>query len=254
MFKSKLIVASLVSACFALSLSAQAKITVFAAASMTNALNEIAQDYKKMKAEQEIIFSFASSSTLAKQIEQGAPADIFISANTKWLKHLSEKGLTIKATEKVLAGNELVLIAPEKSSLKDINVAKGEWTAELKDSFLSVGDPDHVPAGQYAKEALTNLKLWDKVESKLARGKDVRAALALVEREEAPLGIVYSTDGKVSKNVKIVGVFPAGSYKAVEYPVAILKDRDNAEIRAFFDYLDSAQAKNVLVNYGFSVK
>lgn len=254
MFKSKLIVASLVSACFAFSLSAQAKITVFAAASMTNALNEIAQDYKKMKPEQEIIFSFASSSTLAKQIEEGAPADIFISANTKWLKHLSEKGLTIKATEKVLAGNELVLIAPEKSSLKDINVAKGEWTAELKDSFLSVGDPDHVPAGQYAKEALTNLKLWDKVESKLARGKDVRAALALVEREEAPLGIVYSTDGKVSKNVKIVGVFPAGSYKAVEYPVAILKDRDNAEIRTFFDYLDSAQAKNVLVNYGFSVK
>lgn len=254
MFKSKLIIASLATACLAFSVSAQAKVTVFAAASMTNALNQIAQDYKKGKPEQEIVFSFASSSTLAKQIEQGAPADIFVSANKKWMTHLSDNGLTIKDSEQVLAGNELVLIAPQASQLKDVDVAKGEWIAELKENFLSVGDPDHVPAGQYAKEALTNLKLWDKVEAKLARGKDVRAALALVERAEAPLGIVYSTDGKVSEGVKIVGVFPVGTYKAVEYPVALLKDRDNAESRAFLNYLNSAEAKKVLASYGFSVK
>ncbi|AKD37615.1 hypothetical protein I926_01425 [Pasteurella multocida subsp. multocida OH4807] len=254
MFKLKTITASLTVACLAFSVSAQAKVTVFAAASMTNALNQIAEDYKKMKPEQELVFSFASSSTLAKQIEEGAPADVFLSANTKWMKHLSEKGLTVKATEKVLVGNELVLIAPKASKLNDVDVVKGEWVTELKDSFLSVGDPDHVPAGQYAKEALTNLKLWDKVETKLARGKDVRAALALVERAEAPLGIVYSTDGKVSKGVKIVGVFPAGSYKAVEYPVALLKDRDNAETRAFLTYLESKEAKKVFADYGFAVK
>lgn len=254
MLKSKFIIASLATACLAFSVSAQAKVTVFAAASMTNALNQIAQDYKKAKPEQEIVFSFASSSTLAKQIEQGAPADIFVSANKKWMTHLSENGLTVKDSEQVLAGNELVLIVPQASQLKDVDVAKGGWIAELKESFLSVGDPDHVPAGQYAKEALTNLKLWDKVEAKLARGKDVRAALALVERAEAPLGIVYSTDGKVSEGVKIVGVFPAGTYKAVEYPVALLKDRDSAESRAFLNYLNLAEAKKVLASYGFSVK
>lgn len=146
MLKLKMITVSLATACLAFSLSAQAKVTVFAAASMTNALNQIAEDYKKVKPDQELVFSFASSSTLAKQIEEGAPVDIFVSANTKWMKHLSDKGLTIKDTEKVLVGNELVLIAPEASQLKEVDVAKGEWVAELKDSFLSVGDPDHVPA------------------------------------------------------------------------------------------------------------
>lgn len=251
MLKSKLMI-SLIALGF--TFSAQAKVTVFAAASMTNALNQIAQDYRKIRPEQEIVFSFASSSTLAKQIEQGAPADIFVSANQKWLKHLSDRGFTIKETEKVLAGNELVLIAPKTSQLNEVDVAKGEWISVLKDHFLSVGDPAHVPAGQYAKEALTNLKLWNKVEAKLARGKDVRAALALVERAEVPLGIVYSTDGKVSRGVKIVGIFPAETYNSVEYPVALLKDRDNSETQAFLSYLTSAEAKSVLASYGFSVK
>lgn len=254
MLRCKLLKLSIVTACLMFSLLAQAKITVFAAASMTNALNQIAADYKKIKPEQEIVFSFASSSTLAKQIEQGAPADIFVSANKKWLDYLSAKGFTIEETEKVLAGNELVLIAPLASSLQQVDVAKGEWLTKLQDNFLSIGDPDHVPAGQYAKEALSNLNLWDKVQAKLARGKDVRAALALVERAEVPLGIVYSTDGKVSQRVKIVGVFPVQSYKAVEYPVALLKDRDNSETYAFLSYLTSAEAKSVLARYGFSVK
>jgi len=150
--------------------------------------------------------------------------------------------------------DELVLIAPAKSAVNSVDIAKGEWIKGLKDSYLSVGDPAHVPAGQYAEESLTKLNLWDQVKDKLARAKDVRGALALVERAEAPYGIVYSTDAKVSKDVKAVGVFPKDSYKPVEYPVAILKDHDNADTRDFLNYLESSAAKKIFVEYGFSVK
>ena len=118
-------------------------------------------------------------------------------------------------------GNDLVLIAPAKSAVNSVDIAKGEWINTLKDSYLSVGDPAHVPAGQYAEEALTKLNLWDKVQDRLARAKDVRGALALVERAEAPYGIVYSTDAKISQQVKTVAVFPADSHKPVVYPVSI---------------------------------
>jgi len=150
--------------------------------------------------------------------------------------------------------DELVLIAPAKTAVNSVDIAKGEWIKGLKDSYLSVGDPAHVPAGQYAEESLTKLNLWDQVKDKLARAKDVRGALALVERAEAPYGIVYSTDAKVSNSVKTVGVFPKDSYKPVEYPVAILKDHDNADTRDFLNYLESSAAKKIFVEYGFSVK
>lgn len=238
----------------AVSLSAQAKVTVFAAASMTDTLKQVAEDYKKVNPKEEIVFSFASSSTLAKQIEEGAPADIFISASGKWMKYLSEKGLTVKESEKLLVGNELVLIANKDSQLANVDIAKGEWINALNNSYLSVGDPAHVPAGQYAEEALTKLNLWDKVKNKLARGKDVRAALALVERGETSLGIVYATDAKVSKGVKTVGVFPKDSYKPASYPIAVLKDRKNPETEAFLQYLESDAAKKVYEQYGFSTK
>ncbi|OOF65565.1 molybdate ABC transporter substrate-binding protein [Rodentibacter sp. Ppn85] len=239
---------------FGVSLATSAKVMVFAAASMTDALQNVAADYMKQNPENEVTFSFASSSTLAKQVEEGAPADIFISASNKWMNYLSEKDFTVKKTEKVLAGNELVLIAPKKSAVETIDISKGEWIEALKDSYLSVGDPAHVPAGQYAEEALTKLNLWDKVKNRLARAKDVRGALALVERAETPYGIVYSTDAKVSRKVKTVGVFPLDSYKPVVYPMAILKGHDNSESRDFLTYLDSEVAKKVLESYGFSVK
>ncbi|MBS6026290.1 MAG: molybdate ABC transporter substrate-binding protein [Haemophilus pittmaniae] len=246
--------ALLLALCLGLSATASAKVTVFAAASMTDALQQIADQYQKEKPDDQVVFSFASSSTLAKQIEEGAPADLFVSASNKWMKYLSDKNLIVKETEKVLVGNELVLIAPANSAANTVDLAKGEWIGGLKDSYLSVGDPAHVPAGQYAEEALTKLNLWDQVKDKLARAKDVRGALALVERAEAPYGIVYSTDAKVSKAVKTVAVFPQDSYKAVEYPVAILQEHDNAETRAFLNYLQSDAAKKVFVEYGFSVK
>ena len=246
--------ALLLALCLGLSATASAKVTVFAAASMTDALQQIADQYQKEKPDDQVVFSFASSSTLAKQIEEGAPADLVVSASNKWMKYLSDKNLIVKETEKVLVGNELVLIAPANSAANTVDLAKGEWIGGLKDSYLSVGDPAHVPAGQYAEEALTKLNLWDQVKDKLARAKDVRGALALVERAEAPYGIVYSTDAKVSKAVKTVAVFPQDSYKAVEYPVAILQEHDNAETRAFLNYLQSDAAKKVFVEYGFSVK
>ena len=236
------------------SFAASAKVTVFAAASMTDALQQVAKDYAKQNPKNEVVFSFASSSTLAKQIEEGAPADIFVSASNKWMKYLSEKDLTVKETEKVLVGNDLVLIAPAKSAVNSLDIAKAEWINALKDSYLSVGDPAHVPAGQYAEEALTKLNLWDKVQERLARAKDVRGALALVERAEAPYGIVYSTDAKISQQVKTVAVFPADSHKPVVYPVSILKDHDNTDSRDFLKYLESDAAKKVLVGYGFSAK
>lgn len=236
------------------SFAASAKVTVFAAASMTDALQQVAKDYAKQNPKNEVVFSFASSSTLAKQIEEGAPADIFVSASNKWMKYLSEKDLTVKETEKVLVGNDLVLIAPAKSAVNSLDIAKAEWINALKDSYLSVGDPAHVPAGQYAEEALTKLNLWDKVQDRLARAKDVRGALALVERAEAPYGIVYSTDAKISQQVKTVAVFPADSHKPVVYPVSILKDHDNTDARDFLKYLESDAAKKVLVGYGFSAK
>ena len=236
------------------SFAASAKVTVFAAASMTDALQQVAKDYAKQNPKNEVVFSFASSSTLAKQVEEGAPADIFVSASNKWMKYLSEKDLTVKETEKVLVGNDLVLIAPVKSAVNSVDIAKGEWINALKDSYLSVGDPAHVPAGQYAEEALTKLNLWDKVQERLARAKDVRGALALVERAEAPYGIVYSTDAKISQQVKTVAVFPADSHKPVVYPVSILKDHDNTDSRDFLKYLESDAAKKVLVGYGFSAK
>ena len=221
------------------SFAASAKVTVFAAASMTDALQQVAKDYAKQNPKNEVVFSFASSSTLA---------------SNKWMKYLSEKDLTVKETEKVLVGNDLVLIAPAKSAVNSVDIAKGEWINALKDSYLSVGDPAHVPAGQYAEEALTKLNLWDKVQDRLARAKDVRGALALVERAEAPYGIVYSTDAKVSQQVKTVAVFPADSHKPVVYPVSIVKGHDNADSRDFLKYLESDAAKKVLVGYGFSAK
>ena len=179
------------------SFAASAKITVFAAASMTDALQQIAEKYKAEKASNEVVFSFASSSTLAKQVEEGAPADLFISASNKWMKYLSDKNLTVKETEKVLVGNELVLIAPAKSTVNSVDVAKGEWIKGLKDSYLSVGDPAHVPAGQYAEESLTTyaerlLQLYDLLE------QTQEHAFHILQDETIPLNSLLSATAKFS--------------------------------------------------------
>ncbi|QIE99544.1 molybdate ABC transporter substrate-binding protein [Pantoea stewartii] len=230
------------------------KITVFAAASLTNALNEIAAHYKKTHGT-EVVSSFASSSVLARQIEQGAPADLFISADQQWMDDAVAKKSMIDTTRYTLLGNDLVLIAPRSENARPVTINdKTDWKRLLKGERLAVGDPDHVPAGIYAKEALEKLGAWSSLSPVLARANNVRAALALVERNETPYGIVYGSDAVASQKVQVVGTFPEDSHKPVEYPVAIVKDRDNAAVKAFYNYLKGPEAAAVFTQYGFTPK
>lgn len=250
----KLIAGSVLVAGLATQVQAADKVTVFAAASLTNAMQDIAAQYQKEKGVQ-VVSSFASSSTLARQIEQGAPADLFISADQQWMDYSISKQQIVENTRYTLLGNELVLVAAKASKIDKVEIDdKTQWTKLLGDSRLAVGDPDHVPAGIYAKEALQKLGAWSTLEPKLARASDVRGALALVEREEAPLGIVYGSDAIASKKVKVVGTFPASSHKPVEYPMAIVKDHEKPEVRAFYDYLKTPAASAIFKQYGFAPK
>lgn len=235
-------------------LADNSKITVFAAASLTNALQDIATQYQKGKTV-EVASSFASSSTLARQLEAGAPADLFISADQKWMDYAAGKDTIKTDTRETLLGNSLVVVAPKVSAQGDITInAKTDWTALLKGGRLAVGDPDHVPAGIYAKEALQKLGAWETLSPKLAPAEDVRGALALVERDEAPLGIVYGSDAVASKGVKVVGTFPEDSHQKVEYPIAIVKGHDNPTVTAFYSYLKGPEAAAIFQRYGFTTK
>lgn len=232
--------------------SAAEKITVFAAASLTNALQDIATEYQKNK-DVEVVSSFASSSTLARQIEQGAPADMFISADQQWMDYTIDKQQMVEDTRYTLLGNELVLIAAKSAKIDKITINKQtDWAKLLNGGRLSVGDPDHVPAGIYAKEALQNLEAWSALEPQLARANNVRSAMAMVEREEAPLGIVYGSDAVASDKVKALATFPQDSHKPVEYPMAIVKDRQTPAVTAFYNYLKSPQAAAIFERYGFT--
>ena len=230
------------------------KITVFAAASLTNAMQDIATQYQK-KSGVEVVSSFASSSTLARQIEQGAPADLFISADQQWMDYAVDKKSVVENTRYTLLGNDLVLIAPKSDSAKSVTInAQTDWKSLLKGERLAVGDPDHVPAGIYAKEALQKLGAWDTVSPLLAPANNVRAALALVERNESPYGIVYGSDAVASDKVQVVGHFPADSHKPVEYPMAVVKEHQNATVNAFYSYLQGPDAAAVFKQYGFTPK
>lgn len=234
--------------------SAADKVTVFAAASLTNALQDIASEYQTGK-EVQIVSSFASSSTLARQIEQGAPADMFISADQQWMDYAIDKQQMVKDTRYTLLGNELVLIAAKASEQDKIKINKRtDWAKLLNGGRLSVGDPDHVPAGIYAKEALQNLGAWTTLEPQLARANNVRSAMAMVEREEAPLGIVYGSDAVASDKVKVIATFPKDSHKPVEYPMAIVKGHQTPAVTAFYEYLKTPQAAAIFERYGFTLR
>ena len=228
------------------------KITVFAAASTTNAITDIAELFEDSHPVS-VRLSFASSSTLAKQIENGAPADIFLSANPKWMDYLIEKGAVVASSRSDLLGNRIVLIAPETSPL---NILSMDTDLDLRqllgEGRLAMGDPDHVPAGMYGKKALEHLALWDSVKDRLACAKDVRAALVLVERGEAPLGQVYATDAAVSKKVKVVGIFPEKSHPPITYPLALIRETDAA--LSFMTFLKSEKATEIFQEYGFSIR
>lgn len=226
------------------------KITVFAAASLTNALQEIDAAYTK-KTGVAVAESFASSSTLARQIEAGAPAAVFISADTKWMDYLAGKNLI--ATQAVLLGNALALIAPADAAVPAQGIDSGfDWQKLLgPDGRLATGDPDHVPAGIYAKEALQHLGAWKALEPRLARAEDVRGALTLVERGDAPLGIVYVTDARISRKVKIIGVFPESSHAPIVYPAGIVKGAGTPPVENYYNFLRGPEARAIFARYGF---
>lgn len=227
------------------------KLLVFAAASTTNAVGDLAKMYEKSHGTK-VVCSFASSSTLAKQIEQGAPANVYISANVKWADWLERAGALAKGTRLDLLNNALGLIAPADSGLANFSPAdKAAFLKALGDGRLSMGDPYHVPAGIYGKQSLESLGLWPDVADKIAAASNVRTALALVETGEAPLGIVYTTDAAISKKVKLIAVFPAKSHDPIVYPAALVAGNDTDGARDFLTFLSSPEAKAVFKSYGF---
>src|SRR6516165_3036846 len=226
-------------------------LTVFAAASMKNALDDIDAAFTA-KTGVKITASYAASSTLAKQIEQGAPADIFVSADTDWMDYAAARKSINEATRINLLGNSLVLIAPKDSKIGDVTIGAGFDLAKLAgDGRIATGDVKAVPVGKYAKAALEKLGAWQAAEPKFAMADSVRAALTLVARGEAVLGIVYSTDAKVEPGVKVIGTFPADSHPPIIYPVAATSTA-KPEANAYLDYLRSSVAKAVLEKYGFT--
>src|ERR1700710_1970134 len=231
--------------------SAQDKtITVFAAASMKNALDDIDAAYTA-KTGVKITACYAASSALAKQIEQGAPADVFVSDDTDWMDYAIGKKNINEPTRVNLLGNSIVLIAPKDSKIDNVNIGQGFDLATLAgDGKIATGDVKSVPVGKYAKAALDKLGAWQAAEPKFAMADNVRAALALVARGEAALGIVYSTDAKVEPGVKIVGTFPADSHPAIIYPVAATTTA-KAEAADYLAFLRSSAAKAIFEKYGF---
>lgn len=235
--------------------AAQKDLVVFAAASTTNAISDIGKLYEgghPVKVET----AFASSSTLAQQIASGAPADVYLSANIKWMDYLAQKKAIDKRSRFDLLGNRIVLVVPARSPIKSVDVKPGLDLAALlgKDGRLAMGNPAHVPAGIYGKQALVTLGLWGQVKHRLAPMKDVRAALAMVERDETPVGLVYATDAAITNKVRVVGTFPADSHPPIVYPVAAVTGGKAEAAASFLKFLKSPQARAVFAKYGFSVR
>ncbi|MCW7541977.1 molybdate ABC transporter substrate-binding protein [Aquabacterium sp. A7-Y] len=236
--------------------AAAAELTVFAAASLTQALQEAGRVFQA-RGGQAPRFAFAASSTLARQIEAGAQAQLFLSADQAWMDYLAQRRLIEPASRVDLLGNRLVLVTPAERPLRQ-SLQKGWDPATLlgANGRLATGDPAHVPVGKYAQAALTRLGSWPAVEPRLVRADSVRAALALVERGEVPAGIVYQTDAALSKAVQVAGVFPAESHPPIVYPMALVAGASGpaaAQAREFHAWLRGAQAAEIFKRHGFTV-
>jgi molybdate transport system substrate-binding protein len=232
--------------------AADAPLLVFAASSLTDALNEIGPAYTR-ETGQQVKFSYAASSVLAKQIEAGAKADAFFSADTDWMDYVTARHLIDKPTRKDLLGNQLVLVAPKDSTIQLKIAPNFALAAALGKGRLSTGDPDSVPVGKYARGALTALGVWNDVADRLIRAENVRSALSFVSRGEAPLGIVYETDALIDKGVRVVDVFPASSHLPIVYPVAATTVAQPGAAR-FLRYLQSDAAIASFKKFGFSIR
>ena len=226
-------------------------LTVFAAASLTDALRDIAQTWEA-KGGAKLRFNFAASSTLARQLQQGAVANLFASADLQWMDWAAQQGLIVAATRRSLLGNGLVLVMP-KDRAKPVRIEQGFDLMGLlgPGGRLTTGDPANVPAGIYARQALIKLGLWEAVAPRLAPAESARAALLLVERGEAPAGIVYSTDAAVAAGVAIAGTFPADSHEPIIYPFAVPKAGDTPAARALLDYIAGPEAAAAFRQRGF---
>ena len=228
------------------------KVTVFAAASLKNALDAANAAWAK-EGGKEAVASYAASSALAKQIEGGAPADIFMSADLDWMDYLAKKNLIKADTRSNLLGNKIVLVAP-KDHAKPVDIKKGfDLAALLGDGKLAMGEVKSVPAGKYGKAALEALGAWPSVEGKVAGAESVRAALALVSRGEAPYGIVYQTDASADPGVAVVGTFPTDSHPPIIYPVAVLSESKNTDAAAYLEFLKSEKAAHFFTDQGFTI-
>lgn len=242
--------------CFLIALvpgMAQGATLVFAATSLTDALMAVANAYEKT-GQRRPLFSFASSATLARQIENGAPAELFISADEQWMEYVAERKLIESASRLSWLGNRLTLISAANTPMTleittDFPLAKA-----LGMGKLALADPDSVPAGRYAKAALESLNVWHEVEGSVVRAENVRAALAFVERGEARAGVVYATDAALARNVKIVGEFPENSHPPITYPMALVGKTPSDEARAFYNFMRSTAATDITASFGFSTK
>lgn len=230
----------------------QPDLTVFAAASLKEAMDEAAAAYQRERGVS-VRMSYAASSALARQIEQGAPADVFFSADLQWMDYLQQRGRIDPAARHNLLGNRLVLVAP-RNRPASVNLGqRGAFAAALGKGRLAVGQTSSVPAGKYARMALQSLGEWDSVRNRLAESDSVRAALMLVARGETPLGIVYLSDANAESAVRVVATFPANSHPTIIYPVAALNGSRKAAASAFVDWLSSPAARPIFERRGFAV-
>ncbi len=229
------------------------RLTIFAAASLTEALSDVGKAYAGAGHDAPV-FSFAASSALARQIENGAPAALFVSADEEWMDYLAARKLIDPASRVSVLGNSLVLVIPKGDTL-GVAIGPGfDLAGALKGRKLSLADPTGVPAGRYAQAALTSLGVWKSVEALVVRADNVRGALTFVERKEAAAGIVYATDAALTDKVEVAGTFPAASHPPISYPLAVIARNDSAEARAFRDFLLGEPAKAIYRKYGFAVR
>ena len=236
----------------ALSAASAAEIVVFAAASLKDALDDAAHAYEHQSGDV-VKISFGASSVLAKQIENGAPADMFISADLDWMDYLQQRNLIQPQTRKNLVENQLVIVAPADSDLK-LDIKPGfDLAGALKGGRLAMADPDSVPAGKYGKAALEKLGVWNSVKGAVAPAENVRAALLFVSRREAPLGIVYSTDARADPRVKIIAVFPPDTHPPIVYPIALTAQSKNPGAARLLAFLSSPAARPSFEKQGFTV-
>ena len=229
-----------------------ADLTVFAAASLKEALDEMVGRFEA-ETGGKVVVSYAASNALARQIEAGAPADIFMSADTGWIDYLDQRKLLRSASRLDLLRNRLVLIAPADTR-PSLSIAPGfALAAALGTGRLAMANPDSVPAGKYGKAALISLGVWTSVESRIARTDNVRAALMLVARGEAPLGIVYATDAMAEPKVRVAGTFPDGTHPPIVYPIAIVAASRSSDAQRFIDSLRSPAAQAIWARRGFAM-